>query len=700
MRTSTALAGVAASAAIAAGAAASVLGLVPAWAGLVLGIAWLCWNALLLGRLLFPGQGWGSQAALGSLPLAAAVSIGGAACYYLWQWDAIATSVVLLAISAIATFGIFRDAPLFDPATPAEPTTAVRRLAVALLGLLWAAALALVISAALTNATVEPIRSPWAALPSYVPAVFAIATASLALLSLLTRGGWSAALWAIHGVVSLGIVAAVYPLGYGFDPFIHRATEQLLLANGTFSPAPPYYLGQYGLITALTRLLHLPLLQIDRWLVLVIAGLAVPSLGYLTLRRNFKVQPNLAALAAGAGLAIPLAPLIATTPHALSLLFAGAAICAAVFVLEQRRGWLAIILCTLAAIATHPLIGVPLAAVGILVWLWRLGERWRPWRIVFWLAAIVTPLAVPVMFQLNGTLSPANAAALRWPQLSMLFSTAASWLAPRWVTLFDLRDAAYLYLFNLPVAIIIGCVVAIWFLQSRNRLGRFVPLAVAGAATLLGGLLTASAVDFSFLISYERGAFAERLLQLATVAIAPLVLVTAYRVLRRLDQRGVLGSLIAAAAVTVGVSTSFFLTYPTFDDYRKDRGYNTAAVDFDAVRAIEADAKGKPYVVLANQATAAAAVTEFGFGRSYRGNYFYPIPTGGPLYKLYLNYVYDGPTPGVISRVRELTGVPLVYVAISNYWDSADRIIREANVTTPKSFTVAGKSPVVVFRYD
>ncbi len=700
MRASAAWSGVAASVAIAAGAATSVMGVNPWWLGLAFGVTWLGWNATLLGKLLFPGQGWGSQAALGALPLAAMLSVAGAACYYLWVWDSFATAVVLVAVSAISTLGLFRHAPLYDPATPQEPTTAIRRIATALLGTLWAAALALVVSAALSHATVEPIRSPWAALPDYVPTAFAIATASLAMMSLLARGGWPAALWSIHGVATLGIAAAVYPLGYGFDPFIHRATEQLLLANGTFSPAPPYYLGQYGLVTALTRLLHLPLLQIDRWLVPVLAGLAVPGLGYLTLRRNFKVSPNLAALAAGASLSIPLAPLIATTPHALALLYAGAAVAAAVFVLEQKRGWLAIILCTLAAVATHPLIGVPLAAVGVLVALWRMSQRWKPWRILFWLVAVATPLAVPVMFQLNSYLSPANAATIRWPQLGSLFSTASTWLAPHWVTLFELKDAAYLYLFNLPAAVIVGCIVATWFLHRRGRLGRFVPLAAAGAATLIGGLLTASAVDFSFLISYERGAYAERLLQLAAIAVAPLMLLVAYRALRRLDQRGVLGSLIAVAAVTVGVGTSFFLTYPTFDDYRKDRGYNTAAVDFAAVNAIEADAKGKPYVVLANQATAAAAVSQLGFSRSYRGHYLYPIPTGGPLYQLYLEYVYQGPTPGVISKVRELTGTPLVYVAISSYWDSADRIIREANVTTPKSFTVPGKNPVTVFKYE
>lgn len=694
------MAGVVVSVAIAAGAAAGVLGFTPVWLSSALGLLWLAWNATLLGRLLFPGQGWGSQAALGALPLAAAVSIGGAACYYLWVWDSAATAIVLAAISAVAIIGLFRNAEYHDPASAPEPTTAIRRLATSLLGLLWAAALAVVIQAALTHATVDPIRSPWAALPSYVPAAFAVATASLAMLSLLARGGWPASLWAIHGVATLGIAAAVYPLGYGFDPFIHRATEQLLLANGTFSPAPPYYLGQYSLVTALTRLLHLPLAQVDRWLVPVLAGLAVPTLGYLALRRNFRVQPNLAALAAGLGLAVPMAPLIATTPHGLALLYAGAAVAACVFILEQRRGWLAIALCTLAAVATHPLVGVPLAAVGILVALWRVSERWKAWRILFWLAALATPLAVPVMFQLNGTISPSNAATIRWPSLADALATLGSWVGPRGVTLFELKDAAYLYLFNLPAAVIVGCLVAAWFLRRRQRLGRFIPLAVAGAATLIGGILTATAVDFSFLISYERGAYAERLLQLAAVAVAPLVLLVAYRALRRLDQRGILGSLIAVATVAAAVGISFFLTYPTFDDYRKDRGYNTAQVDFDAVRMIEADARGKPYVVLANQATAAAAVSELGFSRSYRGHYLYPIPTGGPLYQLYLQYVYDGPTPGVISKVRELTGVPLVYVAISQYWDSSDRIIREANVTTPKSFTVPGRSPVAVFKYE
>jgi hypothetical protein len=76
------------------------------------------------------------------------------------------------------------------------------------------------------------------------------------------------------------------------------------------------------------------------------------------------------------------------------------------------------------------------------------------------------------------------------------------------------------------------------------------------------------------------------------------------------------------------------------------------------------------------------------------------VPTGSPLYQLYLDFVYKGPSVGTISKVRELTGVQRVYVAVSSYWDSSDLIQREAQTTTAKWFIVGSTSTVSIFRYD
>jgi hypothetical protein len=619
----------------------------------------------------------------------------------LWLWDGIATVYVIGGASVISLLGLLKTDTKQQQAQEEAPDSPRRLayLAEIFLLLLWLAAAWLVVKGILTSATSEPIRSPWAVLPVYITTAFAIATAALVTLSTITKRSWPLALWSIHGSIVTGLAWLTYRAGYGFDPFIHQATERLLLANGTFSPAPPYYLGQYTLVTALQRLSHLPLESIDRALVPLTAGILLPCLAYWILRRNFRTKINIALLTAGAVLALPLSAFIMTSPHALALLFGLVAVGGAVFFLEQKRSAITMIIAALAAIGTHPLVGVPIATFVLLVITWRHVDHSIINKIGFWVLWVLAPFSVLAMFVFNGLINPANGAQISLNGSAGL-SLISNWLLPKSVTMFDLRDAAYPYLFNLPVLGFILVITSLWFLWRRGRLHRLVVLALAAVATILGAVILTSTLRLDFLIDYERGAFADRLLLVATIIASPLVLLALYRLLKRLQARGVVGNAILITLLTGAISMAFFLTYPSFDQYRKDRGYNTARVDFDTVQRIEADAAGKPYVVLANQATAAAAVNVIGFSRSYKDNYFYPLPTGSPLYQLYLDFVYKGPSLGTISKVRELTGVQLVYVAVSSYWDSFDRIRREAQATTPRWFTVGTTSTVDVFRYD
>jgi len=99
------------------------------------------------------------------------------------------------------------------------------------------------------------------------------------------------------------------------------------------------------------------------------------------------------------------------------------------------------------------------------------------------------------------------------------------------------------------------------------------------------------------------------------------------------------------------ITISTYLTYPRADAFAKSRADATSQADITAVRWIEADSAGKNYVVLSNQAVAAAALQEFGFKKYYTDQntecqmskvkcqmlFFYPIPTTSLLYQLYLD---------------------------------------------------------------
>ena len=81
----------------------------------------------------------------------------------------------------------------------------------------------------------------------------------------------------------LGISAIIYPLGFGFDGFIHRATEVWIQNNGFITPKQPYYIGQYVLVIFLNKLSLVPLSWIDRLLLPALEAAFIPPLAFLTL---------------------------------------------------------------------------------------------------------------------------------------------------------------------------------------------------------------------------------------------------------------------------------------------------------------------------------------------------------------------------------------------------------------------------------
>jgi hypothetical protein len=69
------------------------------------------------------------------------------------------------------------------------------------------------------------------------------------------------------------------------------------------------------------------------------------------------------------------------------------------------------------------------------------------------------------------------------------------------------------------------------------------------------------------------------------------------------------------------------------------KAVNTTQTDIQVVQAIAADAP-QDYVVLSNQAVAAAALKEFGFKKYFADKiFYYPLPTSLPFIKIILTWL-------------------------------------------------------------
>ena len=58
--------------------------------------------------------------------------------------------------------------------------------------------------------------------------------------------------------------------------------------------------------------------------------------------------------------------------------------------------------------------------------------------------------------------------------------------------------------------------------------------------------------------------------------------------------------------------------------------------------------------------------------------FFYPIPTGSPLYQYYLNMVYKNASAETLREAMQLVGAQRGYFVLNRYWNDFDRIVAEA----------------------
>jgi hypothetical protein len=257
-----------------------------------------------------------------------------------------------------------------------------------------------IISSAQTHASFVPIRSAWNALPRSVIFAFALSVLNLIVLARVSSRRLFLSLATSCALFSLACIPVLlYPLGYGFDGFLHRASEKVLLESGTLHPKPLYYIGQYVFVTWGARVFGFAHGSIDTWL--------VPG--------TLALVPLIASPGALLVFLLPLSSILVTTPQAFAYLLGFFALA-----LAYRKASPALTLALAGwALATHPLAGLPLLFLVLLV---HVRAWWA--RIPL---AILSVISVPCAFAWNALQSSDLG---NW-HLSQIFSwhTWSSWIA-------------------------------------------------------------------------------------------------------------------------------------------------------------------------------------------------------------------------------------------------------------------------------
>ncbi|MFH1192590.1 MAG: hypothetical protein V1655_03910 [bacterium] len=581
--------------------------------------------------------------------------------------------------------------------------------------------------------TSQAVRSPWLVLPRWHIFLYFISTALLISIILKEKSSKPLLFIILHTFLTSSLALIIYKLGYGFDPFIHQATEKIIFEKGFILPKPLYYLGQYSLVVILSHIFQKSTAIIDKFLVPLMYSIYIPIFAYFSLSKFLKDHNKYIFLSLLSILILPCASFIATTPQALANILAIVIVFLSLLYIIVETGFKPVstvkhlmFFLAVATILIHPLTG--LCVFIFLLILFTVNKKFKFKKIILPIIIIISSVIIPFIFSLSSTLKTK----INFDSFTIfslpLFNTARQYNL--------IKDFVYLYGGNITfIFLIISILGIIIFHYHKNNTYADSSNIIEGdadtvqSAIIFPYLLTFLIlvanyiilkifISFNALIYYEQNNYAERLFTLSLYFLLPFFIIAFYYFFKKLGsfKEKTYIKIFFFSLFALWITSSFYLTYPRYDNYSADRGYNVSEADFHAVEFINKNENENNYIVLANQNTSAAALSEYGFLKYFalrsfsEGGFisdsekrleqifYYPIPTSSPLYDYYLEMVNIKPTREVMKKAMDLAGVKTGYFVICDYWWKSDQIIEKAKLEADEYYSIKGGKSYV-FRY-
>ncbi len=454
-------------------------------------------------------------------------------------------------------------------------------------------------------------------------------------------------------VLGSALGALLFPLGFGFDPFLHRATMHHIALYGTITPKPFYYLGDYAIELFLRLVLRLPEIPVNAYISAVFAG----GVMYVGTSFGFLAYETIALF--------PFALFTVSTPQALGYLW----LLLVLFFSTHPKGLLPAGIFALAGIITHPIAGVP-TSIFLLASL--LGRRFP--RVSYSVSFITQALAIPTLFALRNGITHGTLG-ISWESFSHLERI------PHIGSLLFLGNPLMdtLVFLGANIFFLTAFLAGITFIRERKTPEGHTStlLFTSGLGSIFGFCILSLAFDFPELITYERTDFALRLLALAHLFFLPLAGRSLNKALVYCTKDSLVGKAYAGGLFFLLLTANIFTAYPRHDAYQRSAAFPVTSADMEMVRRIEENSKGEPYVVLGNQMLSAAALSTYGFFFYPKPDMFaYALPTSGKLYELFLALM-KSPSQDLIHEASSVSGISRVYVTVHAYWWNSQNILTE-----------------------
>lgn len=544
------------------------------------------------------------------------------------------------------------------------------------------------------NRSANAINSPWTELPAYF-FVFYFFTTAILIGAIIKKINFSIILISLHYFLTFSIALIIYKIGYGFDPFVHQATMDLIDKKGFVNPKPFYYLGQYSLIIIIHKITYLPIAFLNKILVPLLSAILLPITLFKLLNKwmDSKIISKLTILGI---MIIPCPLFIVTTPQNLAYLFLILTIIYG-FLCSNILELIFVSILALTSIIIHPIAGIPAIIFVLAILIYHSEWKYRLKSIFLAFLFLVSSLALPSAFyflenkNLNiiGLLKNIN---IKLSPLKELI-TFHNPIQENFILNF-----IHFYSQNLGLIILelfLGGLILFIFNFKKCKI---FTLSLLMSISLFISYLISQNLKFSYLINYERGVFANRILIISLIFLLPFFLLIIYWIIQQILKQEKITKIILIIFFIILITTSFYNTYPRSDRYANSHGYAVSQNDLDAVQWIEDNADGD-YIVLANQQVSAASLKIFGFSKYYQNDiFFYPVPTSGALYQYYLDMVYKTPSKETALKAMDLAGVNEAYFVLNKYWWAFPKILAEAKLSAD-SWTKHGDGEIYIFKF-
>ncbi|MFH1564972.1 MAG: hypothetical protein ABIC82_03930 [bacterium] len=584
----------------------------------------------------------------------------------------------------------------------------------------------------ISHSTLLPIRTPWEVIPKYFFAIFFINTLALTTILLGKKDfkiiNYKLILTSIYLFLFFNVAYFIYRLGYGFDPFIHRATLDVILKTGTITPKPFYYIGEYSLVFYLSKLLGANINILEKILVPLSSAIFLPAALYYYLNKKFQSNNNWLIILSL--LLMPVVFLIVTTPQNLANLLL---IILIIFSLNysrspapqspaSRRGDcggamnIFLILNVLAIFFIHPISGIPAILFLILLFLWRKAAKTQEiqntkfkilntkYGKLFIILTCLGLISFPTIWLFNSIISPQTAVTINSKILAELILYLQNLKLLSFGNLEQFKiilNIIYFFYFNLPIILIAVFVFILRKIYQEKKAVEYVPYLISFLIFFLNYLILKIFINFGFLIDYEQDNYTNRVLQISILFLIPFFLIFIDNFWGKVSQKNFIIKYVLIIILPICLCASLYFTYPRHDNFTASHGYNTSKYDIMAVDYIDKNSK-KDFIVLANQQVSAAALQEFGFKKYYdtcNGKlFYYPIPTGNALYQYYLEMVNKKPAKETMESAMKLTDVKEGYFIVNKYWFESKRIVDLAKLVSDE-YVIIGDDDVYIFKF-